>query len=319
MKFNLIGDKLSRDHGENRCRILLRDILSDGGNDVTVSYKLSGAALRSSDVAVCFPGGGSYTFLYEFFVLASHLLRRSKVIVWHHNSSFGRWDTTIKLLKKLGNVTELCLTRHQVRERGDAEYFPNTIVCYDLRARKQKKLIWLSRLEVAKGIDVAWEVAERLHAEDAEWTFDIVGPEGDWPLPELPDYVTYHGGKFGEDKFKALANAGVFILPSVYFNETQPLVVLEALSVGLPVVISDHNGIDELIHSDGRDAGRAASARGPVDGYMKAVLDSYAEWEACHETALHLSEHVYSMAAFRSRVDRIFGTNLASNSAESES
>jgi glycosyltransferase involved in cell wall biosynthesis len=52
---------------------------------------------------------------------------------------------------------------------------------------------------------------------------------------------------YGEDKWKALAEADVFAFPSFYRSENFPLVLIEALACGLPVVATHWRGIPSII------------------------------------------------------------------------
>ncbi|MEI7928064.1 MAG: glycosyltransferase family 4 protein, partial [Verrucomicrobiales bacterium] len=52
---------------------------------------------------------------------------------------------------------------------------------------------------------------------------------------------------YGEDKWKALAEANVFAFPSFYRSENFPLVLIEALAFGLPVVATHWRGIPSII------------------------------------------------------------------------
>jgi glycosyltransferase involved in cell wall biosynthesis len=74
----------------------------------------------------------------------------------------------------------------------------------------------------------------------------------------LEDYVVMLGPQFGESKRSLLANANAFVLPSL--SEGLPVVVLEAWSFGLPVLMSAEANIPE-----GFEAGAALPT--PVDAH----------------------------------------------------
>ena len=60
--------------------------------------------------------------------------------------------------------------------------------------------------------------------------------------------ITINGPVTGKKKFELLANADVIILPS--YNEGMPLILLEALFVGLPVIISNVGFIEDALGPD---------------------------------------------------------------------
>lgn len=55
----------------------------------------------------------------------------------------------------------------------------------------------------------------------------------------LKDSLIYLGGVYGDEKNKFYQNIDFFIFPSQYKNEAEPLVVLESLAAGVPVIASD--------------------------------------------------------------------------------
>lgn len=52
---------------------------------------------------------------------------------------------------------------------------------------------------------------------------------------------------YGDKKWKALSDADVLVFPSYYRRENLPLVVIEAMAMGLPVIGSEWRGIPSLI------------------------------------------------------------------------
>ena len=63
----------------------------------------------------------------------------------------------------------------------------------------------------------------------------------------LQDCVTYHGQTLGEKKEQQFQKAHIFLLPTSYPWEGQPLSIIEALAFSTPVISCYHKGIPELI------------------------------------------------------------------------
>jgi glycosyltransferase involved in cell wall biosynthesis len=59
--------------------------------------------------------------------------------------------------------------------------------------------------------------------------------------------VFYHGVLVDDDKWALLENSDIFILPTYYSNEGQPLSIIEAMAFGLPVITTNFRGIPSLI------------------------------------------------------------------------
>ncbi len=65
------------------------------------------------------------------------------------------------------------------------------------------------------------------------------------------DCVVHHGRISDRAQIRRLyEDADVFLLPTYYENEAQPLSIIEALSAGTPVVATRHAGIPEMITED---------------------------------------------------------------------
>jgi glycosyltransferase involved in cell wall biosynthesis len=115
----------------------------------------------------------------------------------------------------------------------------------------------LSNLTVEKGAVAAGDAFEALLRNGIDCTFLIAGPLGDSEsakavdrlLNLYPERCQYLGPVYGPNKADFLQRLDVFLFPSRYVYEAQPLVVLEALSMGLPVVSTDAGYISETIPS----------------------------------------------------------------------
>ena len=99
-------------------------------------------------------------------------------------------------------------------------------------ARENHHLLLLARKDPVKGHGFAVEVAENLRQEFPNLRLTMTGEsrsEHDW--------VDARGWVSDDEKTTLLASASILLLPSAF--EGQPVAALEALSVGLPVCVSD--------------------------------------------------------------------------------
>lgn len=62
---------------------------------------------------------------------------------------------------------------------------------------------------------------------------------------KVSEAVVFHGKKFGEDKIKTLKNMKVFVHTSR--NEGLPTAVIEAVSLGLPCIVSEMTSMDRYV------------------------------------------------------------------------
>ncbi|MDG1697387.1 MAG: glycosyltransferase family 4 protein [Polaribacter sp.] len=67
---------------------------------------------------------------------------------------------------------------------------------------------------------------------------------------DLTNNVSYHGIIQGEKKNNLLQNADVFLLPTYYNVEAQPLTIIEALAYGCAIFSTNYRGIPEMLIND---------------------------------------------------------------------
>lgn len=70
-------------------------------------------------------------------------------------------------------------------------------------------------------------------------------------MKRMPDSVEWVGPVSGGDKDAFYRSLDVFVFPSEYRFEAQPLVVLEALSYGVPCLVTDQGYMGELVQKTG--------------------------------------------------------------------
>jgi glycosyltransferase involved in cell wall biosynthesis len=106
------------------------------------------------------------------------------------------------------------------------------------------RCLYVGQISHRKGVRVLVEAARRLHNRPIE--FVLVGP---MVSPEVlrnpPDNLHYWGPTAHGGVAEIMHEADLFALPSL--EDAYPLVTLEAMASGLPVIVSDHAGTSELI------------------------------------------------------------------------
>lgn len=106
-----------------------------------------------------------------------------------------------------------------------------------------KKILFLSRVHVKKGIELLMEAVARLKEKMYGYTVIIAGEGDDTYIQQLKDkaktlginhIIQFHGGVYGDEKWKLFRVADFFILPT--YSENFGIVVAEALATGTPVI-----------------------------------------------------------------------------------
>jgi glycosyltransferase involved in cell wall biosynthesis len=310
--------------GENLCRKQLEDVLTAAGFSVErYDRSISREILQTMAPRVVIMNRQSLLgTACDYILMCWFLMRRKQVWLYFHNRSWRRYAqfpfSTMARTLANGQLKMLVLTREiatALRQAGhDASVLNNSGgEMFDQMAswpppRGNRRLLWMGRPDETKGFFFALEVFKDLHQDDAGWRFDVFGTKGD-NLPILPG-VTYHGFVQGQEKLKAFADGGVFILPSNYVNETQPLSIIEALAAGLPVVASAIGGIPDMVLDGAQKAGIIIPGR-QSEAYIKAVKVCFEQYAAYSPSAKAIYRKKYSHQVFSRSVVKEFSRKRA--------
>jgi len=140
--------------------------------------------------------------------------------------------------------------------------------------RKRMSMLCVGRLTPAKGQVLLVQACAKLRDAGVDFSMQLVGEGPDRARIEaavashsLHDRVTLTGALTQDGVRQALAQADVFVLPSL--AEGIPVVLMEAMSSGVPCVSTPVNGIPELIEHG--STGLLATP-GDVDSLVSQLL-----------------------------------------------
>jgi glycosyltransferase involved in cell wall biosynthesis len=202
---------------------------------------------------------GVHAFLSIKLATIRRQLKAKKVIGWMHNSYtafFEKEPAYLEGLKwhfkyqmqNLDNVvvltkTDADLFKEELGLETSVIYNPLTLVPGNRCDVTAKKFLAVGRMSPQhKGFDILINAFALFAKDNKDWTLDIVGdgPEHDMLQDliirhQLQNRITIH--PFTQDVQSYYSAASVFVLSSRW--EGFPLVIMEALAHGLPIIASD--------------------------------------------------------------------------------
>lgn len=119
------------------------------------------------------------------------------------------------------------------------------------------RILFLSNLIKTKGVYDLLEACSKLLIKGYDFECNFVGAVGDISVEDfdkkvqelnLANNVYYLGKKFGAEKWDVYKSSDIFTLPT--YLECFPLVLLEAMCAGLPIVSTFEGGIPEIVQDE---------------------------------------------------------------------
>ena len=161
--------------------------------------------------------------------IALHFLKKTKV-------SFFETEELLSWFKRNGY---------------EAEWFPNVRNSneYTVSPTFNKRFVFVAQLYEEKGVDIILRLSNRL---PDDYSFDIYGPLVDPKYNEeyFHNYrARYCGVLKPEDVVRTLSQYNIMAFPTFWPAEGYPGVIIEALSIGMPVISTKTGGIPEMIEN----------------------------------------------------------------------
>ena len=192
------------------------------------------------------PVFGSFgRFLFE--ILLKFISRISDLTIYQNNSD-------LELMKNKNIVNDKNSTLI-VSSGVDTKYFKNiknSRSVIPLTSNQKINVVFIARLTVSKGIIFYCKLAKRIRKQFPNIIFNVIGdiPENSkdkinqQTLESYSDDINYLG--IVNNVKNTLARSDLMVFPS-FFTEGVPRVLIEAASMGLPIVAFNNPGSDEVV------------------------------------------------------------------------
>ena len=214
-------------------------------------------------------------FLKDFLLVSLIKLTRTPVVFHIHGKGMGIASQKNRVWKYIYNRTfkgefVICLSGYLT---GDIESFypgkpfilPNGIgesymgiTTPGTGNGEIPAVLYLSNLMRTKGLLDLIDALTILHKKGIKFTANIVGGPVDISHEFLNDYIAQKaitksvnvlGPLYGPEKQRILANSDVLVFPTYYSKECFPIVILEAMQAGLPVLSTLEAAIPDMVEN----------------------------------------------------------------------
>lgn len=228
------------------------------------TYALNAIERRLRDIGpyYCFAA----TLAHPFLVLRDHEHCLSRVIINHSPSPYASGLEPTTVMELVDYVT--CVSQAQkdlilsVNDSLDSErmvvvrngFDPEVFSYAGPEGRDWNQIVFIGRLEQAKGIHVLLATFGELKKVLPDLKLSVFGSEGYWPdfsarkqefVERFPGLV-FHGKVPQRELAAHLRRAGLLVFPSVSF-ESAGLAVVDAQASGCPVVAFNVGGVGEYL------------------------------------------------------------------------
>lgn len=176
------------------------------------------------------------------------------------------------------------------------------------------EVLYLARLHPRKRPDVFARVAKRLLDQGVRAKFTLVGPVGEAAaavravIATSSNEITYEGPVAPDAAPARLARSSVYVLPSI--DEPYPMSVLEAMSVGRPVIVTSSCGLaDDIKRTEcGLVVDESETA---LERAILHYLENPSAAEAAGRAGREAAEKYFSIKTIGDELEQIYTTVLS--------
>ena len=233
-----------------------------------LKYLATCAARRNTTLYLALSGGRGQ-LIDMIYVLVSRLFRRP-IFVHHHSYTYintpsrlnrcffalVRNDIHIVLSPNMGYALSRTygLPSASIRVVSNAAFYRSDDGAQvQANAAAPVHVGFLSNITYEKGIIEFFDVLAALRQRNIDYRAHIAGPVAAeasatfYRLLQSTAHVQYAGPVYGEDKERFYRQLDIFVFPTRYANEAEPLVIYEAMQRGVHVIACDRGSIAEML------------------------------------------------------------------------
>ncbi|WP_195695125.1 glycosyltransferase family 4 protein [Priestia megaterium] len=200
--------------------------------------------------------GGYYKTLYE--KMSKFQKRLNKKLISRIDIMIALGESLKKMFSDVIDSSKIRVCENYVENSSlaDESSINKKIAAYEYKSKIE--VLYLSNFIKSKGYLDVLHAAKDLRGENISFHFAgafFNKQDEDEFMQfinnhELQEYVYYHGIVKGKDKKELLINSDVFVLPTYYTHEGQPISIIEAMGNGLTIITTNHGGIKDIVEKD---------------------------------------------------------------------
>lgn len=265
-------------------------------------------------------------FYRDLFLVGLALTFRSRPYLHLHGTGLSKNSSAIKALVlkwMLSKSTLIVISESLLADlsqylgKGKVVTVDNCVDDPGPVVRDQNKdvvrVLYLANLDERKGVKIAIEAFSRLIVPGKRFELLVAGSDTarlskeklqsfiDEKFPQLKSCISLLGPVYGEEKADFFKSGDLFLYPSQH--DAAPLVVLEALSYGLPVISSNQGALPDMIQ-DGVN-GYVSKTSNPSE-YAELMLSCQADLDKLSKQARDTYLFKYTPEIFEQKILDLF-------------
>ncbi|EKO3378587.1 glycosyltransferase family 4 protein [Vibrio fluvialis] len=219
-----------------------------------------------------------FGFVRDFLIILPAKFFSYRIVNHLHGADFSSFRSEQnKFFKKLIDYTYTCIDDSivllesmkeqysiypRMRKHVVSNFYSNDII-FDKHSHDYSdklQLLFLSNIMYSKGIIYLVDAVEELYADGYDIFLNIAGsviPDEYMNFNEINtafyDSISkskaccYIGTVVGHEKVELLKKSDIFVLPSFYRTEAQPISVIEAMASGCAIISTNHNYLPDMV------------------------------------------------------------------------
>ncbi len=197
----------------------------------------------------------------------------------------------------------------------DIEILPNAISTDKVPAIEknadEKTIIFFGRIHESKGLHEIIEACKILKNQNLSFNFRCfgAGPEKDFFTAEMSEILGekfYYGGvAAGKAKWRELAGADIFLLPSRY-GEGLPLAMLEAMAAGCVAVVADVASVRAVIKTGENGFMVESYNHAQTAEILAHLLSGKADWQRLRDNARRTVKEKFLINDYVKKLEAIY-------------